>query len=137
MKARENNLCGYLGGISLCDGKMIWEQNPLPDGDVELPRHLSFGPPMKPVDAPYNGTVVVVGLIGAISGFTLLVFLLRYHTFMKKGHFQRLKIGDKRIIITMAEANKIGGKYTGCGPFCTKRHKSKPICLVSSKMYVC
>ena len=137
MKARESNLCGYLGGITLCEGKMIWEQNPLPDGDLKLPRHLSFGPSENPVDVSYNWTMVIVGsFLGAISGFTLVVLLVRYHQLGNKTYSQCVEKRDRKITITMAEANKIDGKYIGCGPECTKHHKSKPICLVSSLKYI-
>ena len=133
MKAQESNLCGYMDGITICNGKMIWEQNPVPDGDQKLPRYLSFGPPEYLVDASYNWTTVIVGCVsGAMSLFVSMAFLWRYKILGTRAHTHYLQKSDKKVFITMAAVNRIDGKYSGCGPECKKHHKSKPICLVSA-----
>ena len=133
IKAQESNLCGYMEGITICDGELIWEQNPLPDGDQKLPRSLSFGPPENSVDAPYEWSVMIVGfLFGAMSLIILTAFFIRYHISGTIINTRYLQMSDEKIIITMAAANRTDGKYVGCGPDCEKHHKSKPVCLVSA-----
>ena len=79
-KARESNLCGYMAGITICDGEMIWEQNPLPDGDQMLPQHLSFGPPENFIDPAYSWTPVIVGsLVGMVFILVFMGCIWRYH----------------------------------------------------------
>ena len=132
-KARESNLCGYMAGITICDGEMIWEQNPLPDGDQMLPRHLSFGPPENFIDPAYSWTPVIVGsLVGMVFILVFMGFIWRYHQLGMKVHDQFLQKSDAMIALTIAEAKKVDGKYVGCAPDCRKHHKSKPVCLVST-----